>query len=316
MKEPMTEARKQQLRRLKKRKRRKKRIRACACMVTLCLVALVAVQKTATLLRTEKTAELLQTEDSEMTEETAQSYSGQGGSGQNNTEKKRGFFGITGALTQADKLQCIEESDEYPEQLKEMAEKNSETIDFVYDYPKMKDKKQKIDLSKEAKSDTVPLLLQWDERWGYTMYSGGFLGYTGCGPTNLAMVVLYLTGDKTVTPASVAEYAESAGYSVPGSGSSWTLISEGCEHYGIHAEEVPMAEDRIRAKLDAGCPVIINVGPGEFTDSGHFMTIIGYDSEGFIINDTNSRANSEKRWTFAQLNGQIRNLWAMSKEMF
>lgn len=57
-------------------------------------------------------------------------------------------------------------------------------------------------------------------------YSGGLLGYTGCGPTNLAMVVLYLTGDKTVTPASVAEYAESAGYSVPGSGSSWTLISE------------------------------------------------------------------------------------------
>ena len=63
------------------------------------------------------------------------------------------------------------------------------------------------------------------------------------------MVVLYLTGDKTVTPASVAEYAESAGYSVPGSGSSWTLISEGCEHYGIHAEEVPMDEDRIKAKL-------------------------------------------------------------------
>ena len=60
---------------------------------------------------------------------------------------------------------------------------------------------------------------------------------------------LYLTGDKTVTPASVAEYAESAGYSVPGSGSSWTLISEGCEHYGIHAEEVPMDEDRIKAKL-------------------------------------------------------------------
>ena len=117
---------------------------------------------------------------------------------------------------------------------------------------------------------------------------------TGCGPTNLAMVVLYLTGDKTVTPASVAEYAESAGYSVPGSGSSWTLISEGCEHYGIHAEEVPMDEDRIKAKLDEGCLIIINVGPGDFTDSGHFITIIGYDRDGFIINDSNSRTNSKK----------------------
>ena len=54
----------------------------------------------------------------------------------------------------------IEESDEYPDQLKELAEKNSETIDFVYDYPEMKDKKQTIDLSQEAKTDTVPLLLQ------------------------------------------------------------------------------------------------------------------------------------------------------------
>ena len=72
-----------------------------------------------------------------------------------------------------------------------------------------------------------------------------------------------------------------------------------------------MAEDRIRARLDEGCPIIVNVGPGDFTDSGHFMTITGYDSEGFTINDPNSRANSEKHWTYAQLNGQIRNLWAM-----
>ena len=231
----------------------------------------------------------------------------------NQTEMKilRYYAGYPDVLTQEDKLHSIEESDEYPDQLKELAEKNSETIDFVYDYPEMKDKKQTIDLSQEAKTDTVPLLLQWDERWGYMPYSGGLLGYTGCGPTNLAMVVLYLTGDKTVTPASVAEYAESAGYSVPGSGSSWTLISEGCEHYGIHAEEVPMDEDRIKAKLDEGCLIIINVGPGDFTDSGHFITIIGYDRDGFIINDSNSRTNSKKRWSYEQLSRQMRNLWAM-----
>lgn len=241
-----------------------------------------------------------------------EAYSGQGGSAQTADRKnhKKSLL-FRNAFTTQDKLQEIEDSDEYPEQLKEMAEKNSETIDFVYDYPKMKDKKQKINLSKEAKSDTVPLLMQWDERWGYETYSGGFLGYTGCGPTNLAMVVLYLIGDKSVNPATVAAYAESAGYSVPGSGSSWTLISEGCEHYGVHATEVPMAEDRIKARLDEGCPIIINVGPGDFTDSGHFMTITGYDSKGFTINDSNSRTNSEKHWTYEQLHGQIRNLWAM-----
>ena len=74
-----------------------------------------------------------------------------------------------------------------------------------------------------------------------------------------------------------------------------------------------MVENRIRDKLDEGCPVVVNVGPGDFTDSGHYMVIVGYDDQGFIINDPNSRTNSEKRWTFDQLNGQVRNLWAMSK---
>ena len=216
-------------------------------------------------------------------------------------------------LSQGEKLACILEDDSYPEKLKEMAQKNSETIDFVYNYPQLKDEVWNIDLTEESQSDQVPLLMQWDERWGYITYNGGMMGYGGCGPTTLSMVVLYLTRDASATPAAVAAYAESAGYCVPGSGSTWSLIKEGCEHYGLHASEVAMVENRIRDKLDEGCPVVVNVGPGDFTDSGHYMVIVGYDDQGFIINDPNSRTNSEKRWTFDQLNGQVRNLWAMSK---
>ena len=216
-------------------------------------------------------------------------------------------------LSQSEKLACILEDDSYPEKLKEMAQKNSETIDCVYNYPQLKDEVWNIDLTEESQSDQVPLLMQWDERWGYITYNGGMMGYGGCGPTTLSMVVLYLTRDASATPAAVAAYAESAGYCVPGSGSTWSLIKEGCEHYGLHASEVAMVENRIRDKLDEGCPVVVNVGPGDFTDSGHYMVIVGYDDQGFIINDPNSRTNSEKRWTFDQLNGQVRNLWAMSK---
>ena len=216
-------------------------------------------------------------------------------------------------LSQSEKLACILEDDSYPEKLKEMAQKNSETIDFVYNYPQLKDEVWNIDLTEESQSDQVPLLMQWDERLGYITYNGGMMGYGGCGPTTLSMVVLYLTRDASATPAAVAAYAESAGYCVPGSGSTWSLIKEGCEHYGLHASEVAMVENRIRDKLDEGCPVVVNVGPGDFTDSGHYMVIVGYDDQGFIINDPNSRTNSEKRWTFDQLNGQVRNLWAMSK---
>lgn len=162
MKEPMTDARRKQLYRIKKRKRRKQCIRVALRMAVLCFLVLFAVQKT---------ADLLRVDDSDRMEDAEQSYSGQGGKTRTNTEKTWGVFGKADVLTQEDKLHSIEESDEYPDQLKELAEKNSETIDFVYDYPEMKDKKQTIDLSQEAKTDTVPLLLQWDERWGYRVYA-------------------------------------------------------------------------------------------------------------------------------------------------
>ena len=91
------------------------------------------------------------------------------------------------------KLDEILQSAEYPVQLKELAKKNDEAIDFIYEYPKEHSKKHDIDLTAEASQDTVPLLQQWDKRWGYEKYSGNYFAASGCGPTALSMVVLYLT---------------------------------------------------------------------------------------------------------------------------
>jgi predicted double-glycine peptidase len=54
------------------------------------------------------------------------------------------------------------------------------------------------------------------------------------------------------------------------------------------------------------------MGPGDFTTTGHFIVLTGYDGQGFIINDPNSEENSEKIWTYQQLKNQIKNLWAFS----
>lgn len=301
--EDITETRKQQVDRVRKTRRGKKLVRRIALM--LCLILLAAAAARGIWFVAQNVAA-----GRAQVEERAVSVAG---AAEETSRVQAEHTLAARELSQSEKLACILEDDSYPEQLKEMAGKNSETIDFVYNYPRLKDEVWTVDLTEESQADQVPLLMQWDQRWGYGSYSGGFLGYTGCGPTTLSMVVLYLTDDATVTPAAVAAYAENAGYCVAGSGSSWTLISEGCEHYGLHADEVAMMEDRIKAKLDEGCPIIVNVGPGDFTDSGHYMVITGYDSQGFMINDPNSHTNSEKRWTFDQLNGQVRNLWAMSK---
>lgn len=184
-------------------------------------------------------------------------------------------------------LDDIMNSTQYPKQLKDLALKNEEALEFVYDYPAEHVKEHTIDLTKEASMDSVPLFVQWDKRWGYEKYSGNFFAASGCGPTTLSMVVVYLTHNREASPIAVAKYSKEAGYSVDGSGSSWTLISEGCMHYGVKAKTVALDESRMKAELDEGHPIVVNVGPGDFTDTGHFMVITGYDDEGFSINDPN-----------------------------
>ena len=209
------------------------------------------------------------------------------------------------------KLDEILHSAKYPGQLKELAKKNDEAIDFIYEYPKEHSKEHDIDLTAEASQDTVPLLQQWDKRWGYEKYSGNYFAASGCGPTALSMVVLYLTHDAQASPLAVAEYAKEAGYSVDGSGSAWDLMSKGCRHYGVKAKTVALDESRMKAELDEGHPIVVNVGPGDFTDTGHFMVITGYDDEGFSINDPNSIEKSGKRWLFRNISSQIRAVWSM-----
>ena len=208
-------------------------------------------------------------------------------------------------------LDDIMNSTQYPKQLKDLALKNEEALEFVYDYPAEHVKEHTIDLTEEASMDSVPLFVQWDKRWGYEKYSGNFFAASGCGPTTLSMVVVYLTHNREASPIAVAKYSNEAGYSVDGSGSSWTLISEGCRHYGVKAKTVALDESRMKAELDAGHLIVVNVGLGDFTDTGHFMVITGYDDEGFSINDPNSIEKSGKRWLFKNISSQIRAVWSM-----
>lgn len=198
----------------------------------------------------------------------------------------------------------------YTEELLELAQKNGEAVEYVYNYPFVDIKDFQIDLSEEALADSVPLLMQWDKRWGYCRYGSGLIGYTGCGPTCLSMVSLFLTGNEKYTPQYIAEYAEREGYYVRGSGTSWELMSSGCKEFGLKATELPLDESAITTALDRGQPIICAMRRGDFTDSGHFIVITGYDREGLRINDPNSRERSEKRWEFSQIKYQIRNLWA------
>lgn len=198
---------------------------------------------------------------------------------------------------------------DYPRTLLELLERNPETEDFVLEYPFEKDKEHKIDLSKYKNSKEVPLFMQWDKRWGYNIYGDDMIAITGCGPTCLSMVAIHLLHDTLLSPDRVAEYSIDNGYCVPGSGTSWTLMSEGANGLGLEATELPLDEERIINNLKAGNPIICIMGPGDFTTGGHFIVLTGYEDGKITINDPNSRVNSEKKWEYFEIKDQIKNLW-------
>ena len=206
----------------------------------------------------------------------------------------------------------LENSSEYPAEAVDMFLKNRETAGYLLNYPSESGKKHSDDISEELGENGIPLFLQWDERWGYDSYGDGKIGWTGCGPTCLAMASAGLTGRKKWTPASVAEFSEKRGYYTYGSGTSWELMTSGAEAMGLHSEEIPLSEGSMKDKLDDGSVIICSVGPGDFTTEGHFILLRGYTEGGFLVNDPNSRERSEKVWPYQRLSGQIRNLWAIS----
>ncbi len=215
------------------------------------------------------------------------------------------------AVLNVTRLKEIEDSDEYPTELKELATTNPETIEYVYYYPEDKDEDFPIDLTEEVDSEEVPYLMQWDKRWGYLPYGNGLVGYTGCGPTCLSMVALHFLDDPELSPKFLAEFSIENGYSVADDGSSWELFSRGASTIGLSSKEVPLSENEMKEELDSGNLLVIVVGPGDFTTSGHYMVISGYDDDGFKILDPNSRAISEQAWAYDTLESQINNIWSL-----
>jgi len=202
-------------------------------------------------------------------------------------------------------------STDYPESLLDLAARNSEAKEFVKKYPQNKDKEFTIDLSKEVEKGSIPLFLQWDERWGYEVYGDDFLAVTGCGPTCLSMVRCGLSGDTKWNPLEVARFADKKGYYVNDVGSSWVLMSEGAEELGLSVETVFFDASHILEELEAGNPIICTMRPGDFTTTGHYIVLTGVDNEGMVtVCDPNSRKNSEKSWDVEMLIPQIKNLWS------
>lgn len=201
----------------------------------------------------------------------------------------------------------------YPDDMLKALANNPELADFVAGYPGGKEDVPS-GLTEAEKAQDFPLLLQWDPRWGYQSYgSDGNIGLSGCGPTCLSMILYYLTGNDECMPDKLADYAMENGYYVEGTGTAWALMEDVPKLYDIYVTKPEITERALKSELDQGNILICAMREGDFTASGHFIVIYGYDEKGFQVNDSNCVARSLKRWEFSDIKNQIKMCWSYSK---
>lgn len=199
------------------------------------------------------------------------------------------------------------------EQLQELAQRNEEAREFVKDYENRGEYLGlEPDLSREVREGEVPLFLQWDKRWGYQSFGKSNIGLAGCGPTCLSMAYVYFTGDAEGHPGKMAAFCEEGGY-YTNQGTDWSFWTAGAKDWGLTGEELPLDVERIKEALAEGKLVVCSMRPGDFTTTGHYILIVGYEEGGFRIHDPNRRSNSERLWSYDTLKNQIRNLWSLGK---
>ena len=199
----------------------------------------------------------------------------------------------------------------YPESLLASLCNTPEMIDFVKGYPDSANTAYG-NITKKELSKGIPLLIQWDKRWGYTSYGNSDIGISGCAPTCLSMVISGLTGNKTITPYKIAKFAEKNKYYIEGTGTSWSIMTDGASSFGITGTEIPLSKDSIFSHLNNNEPVICSMRPGDFTTAGHFIVLTKTENGQIKVNDPNSRSRS-RLWSYETLEKQIKNLWAFSK---
>lgn len=163
--------------------------------------------------------------------------------------------------------------------------------------------------SSQWRQGEMPHLYQTDPAWADKPYGGGTVRTNACGPTCMAMVYVYLTGNTDFDPGSLAAWADKRNYAPTGA-TEWAFMTAGAAQIGLIGENFWPARSTITARLEADQPVIVSVGAGDFTTLGHFIVLKSIDERGMVeVFDPNSALRSSQRWGIQDLLLQITNAW-------
>lgn len=167
--------------------------------------------------------------------------------------------------------------------------------------------------------------LQTDTRWKNHNYSAKgekkTIGSSGCGPTSAAMVIATLK-DKNVTPVTTAEWSMAHGYKALNQGTFYSYFVPQFKQYGIVCKQLNQsnlygktsstAHTEALNALKNGDWVIACMGKGNWTTSGHFIVLYGYENGYVYINDPASTGSARVKNTWALFSKQVKYMWTIT----
>ena len=145
--------------------------------------------------------------------------------------------------------------------------------------------------------------LQWDSRWKNVQYSthtaSQTIGNSGCGPTSMAMIMASFI-DPKITPVEMAKLSVENGYRTYDTGTAWGFYPFVFNKYEGFSKYIATANlATLKAALADGALAVCSMNNGDnnfWTSGGHFIVVIGYDTDGYIYaNDPNKSAAPRKQ---------------------
>ena len=118
----------------------------------------------------------------------------------------------------------------------------------------------------------------------------------------MAMVVSTLLNAKH-EPPELADFATKNHYYVTGVGTSHIFFEAAGKHYGLKVKQVSLTnKGEVLTSLNSGKALVIAaMGPGEFTDNGHFIVLTGVKNGKVSIQDPASEERSKKTYDFEKV---------------
>lgn len=144
---------------------------------------------------------------------------------------------------------------------------------------------------------SITYFAQNDPEWKEKLYGNDPIGVYGCGPTTMAMVVNSLGAGQT-DPEKMAAFCAESGYWAPKSGSYHNIVQGVAAAFGLtYSAPISLSTDELTKRLSDGEIAVALMGPGHFTDTGHFIVLRGISKDGkVLVADPISRTRSLSEW--------------------